>query len=50
MKECRVDCSGLIGSAGHTRAVVVERRLLALASRRVGQRSLLLDGGNEQVP
>ena len=44
------DESGLIGSAGHTRAVVVERRLLALASRRVGQRSLLLDGGDEQVP
>ena len=37
------DETGLIGSAEHTRAVVVERRLLAMARRRVGQPSALLD-------
>jgi fluoroacetyl-CoA thioesterase len=36
------DESGLIGSAEHTRAVVVERRLLALARRRAGKASALL--------
>jgi fluoroacetyl-CoA thioesterase len=36
------DESGLIGSAKHTRAVVVERRLLAVARRRAGLESMLL--------
>jgi fluoroacetyl-CoA thioesterase len=37
------DQSGMIGSAEHTRAVVVERRLLALARRRVGKPSIPLE-------
>jgi fluoroacetyl-CoA thioesterase len=37
------DESGLIGSAEHTRAVVVEKRLVAMARRRAGQPSLMLD-------
>jgi fluoroacetyl-CoA thioesterase len=37
------DESGLIGSAEHTRAVVVEKRLLAMARRRAGLPSLMLD-------
>lgn len=37
------DESGLIGSAEHTRAVVVEKRLLAMARRRVGHPSPMLD-------
>ncbi|HEV7605797.1 MAG TPA: hypothetical protein VGO61_00535 [Steroidobacteraceae bacterium] len=37
------DESGLIGSAEHTRAVVAERRLLALARRRGGKRAMLLN-------
>jgi fluoroacetyl-CoA thioesterase len=37
------DESGLIGSAEHTRAVVLPRRLLAAARRRAGRTSLLLD-------
>jgi fluoroacetyl-CoA thioesterase len=37
------DETGLIGSADHTRAPVVEKKLLALARRRVGQPSLMLD-------
>jgi fluoroacetyl-CoA thioesterase len=36
------DESGLIGSAKHTRAVVVERRLLAVARRRTGKADALL--------
>ena len=36
------DESGLIGSAKHARAVVVERRLLAVARRRVGKAGMLL--------
>jgi len=36
------DESGLIGSAEHTRAVVVERRLMAMARRRSGKVSALL--------
>ncbi len=36
------DESGLIGSAEHTRAVVIERRLLAMAQRRAGKISALL--------
>lgn len=36
------DDSGLIASAEHTRAVVVERRLVAVARRRAGQPSMLL--------
>jgi predicted thioesterase len=35
------DESGLIGSAKHTRAVVVERRLLAVARRRAGKTGAL---------
>ena len=35
------DESGLIGSAKHTRAVVIERRLLALAHRRGGKPDML---------
>jgi fluoroacetyl-CoA thioesterase len=37
------DESGLIGSAEHTRAVVVEKRLMAMARRRAGLPSLMLD-------
>jgi fluoroacetyl-CoA thioesterase len=37
------DETGLIGSAEHTRAVVVVKRLMAMARRRVGQPSLMLD-------
>jgi predicted thioesterase len=36
------DESGLIGSAKHTRAVVAERRLLAVARRRAGPAGMLL--------
>lgn len=36
------DESGLIGSARHTRAVVVERRVVALARRRAGKPGMLL--------
>ena len=36
------DESGLIGSAEHTRAVVVEKRLLALAPRRASKAPVLL--------
>jgi len=36
------DESGLIGSAEHTRAVVIERRLLAMERRRAGKASALL--------
>jgi len=36
------DESGLIGSAEHTRAVVIERRLLAMARRRADKPSALL--------
>jgi fluoroacetyl-CoA thioesterase len=37
------DESGLIGSAKHTRAVVGERRLLAVARRRAGRPSMLFN-------
>jgi predicted thioesterase len=37
------DESGLIGSCEHTRAVVVERRLLAVARRRAGKQAMLLN-------
>jgi predicted thioesterase len=37
------DETGLIGSAEHTRAVVVEKRLLAVTRPRVGRPSLMLD-------
>ena len=37
------DETGLIGSAEHTRAVVVEKKLLAVAHRRAGQPSLSQD-------
>jgi predicted thioesterase len=36
------DESGLIGSAEHTRAVVVERRLMSIAHQRAGQPDMLL--------
>jgi fluoroacetyl-CoA thioesterase len=36
------DESGLIGSAEHARAVVIDRRLLALGQRRAGNASALL--------
>jgi predicted thioesterase len=36
------DETGLIASAKHTRAVVIERRLLALARRRAGKPDMLL--------
>ena len=36
------DESGLIGSAEHARAVVIERRLLAMSRRRADQASALL--------
>jgi fluoroacetyl-CoA thioesterase len=36
------DETGLIASAEHTRAVVIERRLLAIARRRTNRRSMLL--------
>jgi predicted thioesterase len=36
------DESGLIGSAEHTRAVVIERRLLAVTRRRTGKAGMLL--------
>jgi predicted thioesterase len=37
------DECGLIGSAEQTRAVVAQRRFMALARKRAGRRSLLLD-------
>ena len=37
------DETGLIASAEHTRAVVVERQLVGLARRRVGRRSMQLN-------
>jgi predicted thioesterase len=37
------DESGLIGSAEHTRAVMNERRLLAVARRRSGKAAMLLN-------
>lgn len=36
------DESGLIGIAEHTRAVVVERRLMSLAQKRAGEPDMLL--------
>jgi predicted thioesterase len=36
------DESGLIGTAEHTRAVVVDRRLMSIARQRAGQHDMLL--------
>lgn len=36
------DARGLVASCEHTRAVAVERRLLAIARRRIGQPAMLL--------
>jgi fluoroacetyl-CoA thioesterase len=37
------DETGLIGSAEHARAVVAEKRLMAMARRRLGKPSLMVD-------